>query len=136
MFSWFTNLFSGGSTILYGAIGAIVLGLAGTVAYYHFVTVPILQSHIRSSQAETAIIKAKTVTQQLNILTLEKTIKQENVEVAAVGAKCREELAKANKVVINISNIKLQVPNLASSLAITQWLNNLRTATAFQGGIQ
>lgn len=120
-------------SVIYGAFGAVVLALLGTIGWYHWVTVPGLRTQIDQQQAAVAAAQRAAVVAQAQAATavsdrdaMRASVAEQNQRIAALRGQCTQADAAASLRAEHAAHVTIPPPLHNTPAALTQWLDAVR----------
>lgn len=108
-----------------GLTAAVVL-FATVVAWYHWITVPRLESQIASAQSMQRVAEAKNAVDEANIAELEQEISAQNTAVESFRADCTQREKTAEAAAAKAAQVKTP-PVAHNAQELMKWLDSLRS---------
>ena len=110
---------------IYGAIGAVVLGLLATIGFYQFVRVPHLQSEVTQAQASEKAAEAQSAVAESDRAALQTQLDNANSRLQAFAGQCREADAAARLAAQQAADKAMPLPVSNNAKDINAWLQGL-----------
>ena len=120
-------------SFIYGAFGAVVLALLGTIGWYRWVTVPGLRTQIDQQQAAVAAAQRAAVVAQAQAATavsdreaMRASVAEQNQRIAALHEQCTQADAAASLRADHAAHVTIPPLLHNTPAGLTQWLDAVR----------
>lgn len=121
------GLLTGLMPYVLGSLGAVILGLGGTVFWDHRVTIPQLRANLKAASADISVANGQTAACNLSQDNLRSQVDQQNQQIAALQAQAAASAQRANTAAAAVAARPLAPPPAdQSAAAVNAYLQSLR----------
>lgn len=114
---------------LMGALALLIFGLAGAVAFDHYVIIPHYEAQAKIATADLQTANAATAESNASQAALRNTVQQQNQQIVQLTARATAAETAAQKIGSAVARKPLRPPpTLKSADAVNAYLQSLRTA--------